>query len=251
MVKGAKFRLSGTSDYGNDYLMYAESNEIGRVDFENIELGTYELTETEAPSGYIKKSDAWTVKVDERSVASIYDGDAEESKNTSGYYTLINEPYHSIRFVKSSTYGDNIYLEGAEFSLTGVSDYGTSVEKTAVSGKAEDGGLVVFDGLEPGTYILKETKAPAEHDLNEKPYTVKVNKNGTFTIEGLEKVQFGTKSIAYSLLDNVENVDSKQDTLNIIDDVEENLTEEFQQKDTNKKTISLLDKMEQNADTES
>lgn len=251
MVKGAKFRLSGTSDYGNDYLMYAESNEIGRVDFENIELGTYELTETEAPSGYIKKSDAWTVKVDERGVASIYDGDAEESKNTSGYYTLINEPYHSIRFVKSSTYGDNIYLEGAEFSLTGVSDYGTSVEKTAVSGKAEDGGLVVFDGLEPGTYILKETKAPAEHDLNEKPYTVKVNKNGTFTIEGLEKVQFGTKSVAYSLLDNVENVDSKQDTLNIIDDVEENLTEEFQQKDTNKKTISLLDKMEQNADTES
>ena len=251
MVKGAKFRLSGTSDYGNDYLMYAESNEIGRVDFENIELGTYELTETEAPSGYIKKSDAWTVKVDERGVASIYYGDAEESKNTSGYYTLINEPYHSIRFVKSSTYGDNIYLEGAEFSLTGVSDYGTSVEKTAVSGKAEDGGLVVFDGLEPGTYILKETKAPAEHDLNEKPYTVKVNKNGTFTIEGLEKVQFGTKSVAYSLLDDIENVDSKQDTLNIIDDVEENLTEEFQQKDTNKKTISLLDKMEQNADTES
>lgn len=198
MVKNAKFRLSGTSDYGNDYLMYASSNEIGCVDFENVELGTYELSEIEAPSGYIQKKEPWTVKVDERGVASIYDNDKEESKNKTGYYTLINEPYHSIRFVKSSTYGDGIYLEGAEFSLTGVSDYGTSVDMTATSGKADDGGLVVFEGLEPGTYILKETKAPAEHDLNEKPYTVVVNKDGTFTIDGLEKIRFGSKAVQHN-----------------------------------------------------
>lgn len=198
MVKNAKFRLSGTSDYGNDYLMYASSNEIGRVDFENVELGTYELSEIEAPSGYIQKKEPWTVKVDERGIASIYDNDKEESKNKTGYYTLINEPYHSIRFVKSSTYGEGIYLEGAEFSLTGVSDYGTSIDMTATSGKADDGGLVVFEGLEPGTYILKETKAPAEHDLNEKPYTVVVNKDGTFTIDGLEKIRFGSKAVQHN-----------------------------------------------------
>ena len=194
MVQNAKFRLSGTSDYGNEYLMYAKSNEIGRVDFENVELGTYEFAEIEAPDGYIQKKDPWKVKVDERGVAVIYDGDTEETTNKAGYYTLINEPYHSVRFVKSSTYGDNIYLEGAEFSLTGISDYGTNVDMTAVSGKAEDGGLVVFTGLEPGTYTLKETKAPAEHDIDERPYTVVVKKDGTFTISGLNKIKFGSKA---------------------------------------------------------
>ena len=198
-VGDAKFRLSGTSDYGNDYLMYASSNEIGRVDFENLELGTYELVETEAPSGYIKKKDAWKVKVDERGVAILYDGDTEEPKNLAGVYRVVNEPYHSIRFVKSSSYGDNIYLEGAVFSLTGVSDYGTSVDMTATSGKAEDFGLVEFTGLEPGTYILKETQAPADHDIDTKPYTVKVKKDGTFTIDGLGKIKIGGSSSGKSV----------------------------------------------------
>lgn len=220
MVKNAKFRLSGTSDYGNDYLMYASSNEIGRVDFENVELGTYELSEIEAPSGYIQKKEPWTVKVDERGIASIYDNDKEESKNKTGYYTLINEPYHSIRFVKSSTYGEGIYLEGAEFSLTGVSDYGTSIDMTATSGKADDGGLVVFEGLEPGTYILKETKAPAEHDLNKKPYTVVVNKDGTFTIDGLEKIRFGSKAVQHN--DTAEDAGIAVDSGNITKNEDDN-----------------------------
>ena len=111
--------------------------------------------------------------------------------NGNGYYQIENEPYHTIRFLKSSTYGDNIYLEGAEFSLTGISDYGTSVNQTATSGKAEDGGLVVFSNLEPGTYTLRETKAPSGHYLDEKPYKVVIKKDGTFTIDGLDKIHFG------------------------------------------------------------
>lgn len=193
-VKGATFQLSGTSDYGNDYLLYATSNEIGYVSFENLELGTYELIETDAPYGYIQKKTPWKVKVDDRGVAILYDGDTEETKNTEGVYRVANEPYHSIRFVKSSTYGDNIYLEGAEFNLKGVSDYGTTVDMTETSGKAEDFGLVEFTGLEPGTYLLKETKAPAEHDIDDKTYTVIVRKDGTFTIEGLSKIQIGNSA---------------------------------------------------------
>lgn len=192
MVKDVKFRLSGTSDYGNDYLLYAVSGENGRVDFEDLELGTYELAETEVPDGIIKRKEPWKVKVDDRGVAVIYDGDEEVGKNKSGYYQIENEPYHSIRFVKSSTYGDGIYLEGAEFSLKGVSDYGTNVDMTATSASADDGGLVVFEGLEPGTYTLKETKAPKDHDLNEQPYTVVVKTDGTFIIDGLSKIKFGS-----------------------------------------------------------
>lgn len=238
-VKNAKFRLSGTSDYGNDYLLYETSGDIGRVYFENIELGTYELAEVEAPDGYIQKKEPWKVKVDERGVAVIYDGEKEEEKDTNGYYVVKNEPYHSIRFLKSSTYGDNIYLEGAEFSLTGISDYGTSVDKTAVSGKAEDGGLVVFDRLEPGTYILKETKAPEDHDLDEKPYTVVVKKDGTFTIDGLKKVRFGsgTKTISESIAENTAELEEKSLTENV--------------KITTKNDTNIMDELSKNTDTES
>ena len=122
--------------------------------------------------------------------------------------------------MKSSTYGEGIYLEGAEFSLTGVSDYGTSIDMTATSGKADDGGLVVFEGLEPGTYILKETKAPAEHDLNKKPYTVVVNKDGTFTIDGLEKIRFGSKAVQHN--DTAEDAGIAVDSGNITKNEDDN-----------------------------
>ena len=190
-VEGVVFKLSGTSEYDSEYTLYVKSNKIGRVSFKNIELGTYELKEVEAPEGYIKSKKTFTVKVDEAGKSTIYDGDKELSVNGNGYYQIENEPYHTIRFLKSSTYGDNIYLEGAEFSLTGISDYGTSVNQTATSGKAEDGGLVVFSNLEPGTYTLRETKAPSGHYLDEKPYKVVIKKDGTFTIDGLDKIHFG------------------------------------------------------------
>ena len=193
-VEGAVFKLSGVSDYGNEYTLYGTSNKIGRITFKNIELGTYDLVEVQAPDGYIKNSQKYSVKIDENNRAYIYDSDGNEiNANSNRLYQIENEPYHSVRFLKSSTYGENIYLEGAEFNLSGISDYGTSVNINAVSGRAEDGGLVVFDGLEPGTYTLKETKAPAGHYIDEKLYDVIVNKDGTFTIDGLEKVQFGNK----------------------------------------------------------
>ena len=193
-VEGAVFKLSGVSDYGNEYTLYGTSNKIGRITFKNIELGTYNLVEVQAPGGYIKNGQKYSVKIDENNRAYIYDSDGNEiNANSNRLYQIENEPYHSVRFLKSSTYGENIYLEGAEFNLSGISDYGTNVNMNAVSGRAEDGGLVVFDGLEPGTYTLKETKAPAGHYIDEKLYDVVVNKDGTFTIDGLEKVQFGNK----------------------------------------------------------
>lgn len=193
-VEGAVFKLSGVSDYGNEYTLYGTSNKIGRITFKNIELGKYDLVEVQAPDGYIKNGQKYSVNIDENNRAYIYDSDGNEiNANSNRLYQIENEPYHSVRFLKSSTYGENIYLEGAEFNLSGISDYGTSVNMNAVSGRAEDGGLVVFDGLEPGTYTLKETKAPAGHYIDEKLYDVVVNKNGTFTIDGLEKVQFGNK----------------------------------------------------------
>lgn len=86
-----------------------------------------------------------------------------------------------------------------------------------MSGKAEDGGLVIFDGLEPGVYTLKETKAPEGHYLDEKPYKVTLKKDGTFTIDGLKKVRFGsgTKTISESIAENTAELEEKSLTENV------------------------------------
>ena len=190
-LNGVEFLLTGTSDYGTDISMRAVSEgkngiaELGTVEFPDLEMGTYQLAETKTKSGYICSKTNWSVRVDERGIATIYESDGQEAeKDKLGTWKLMNEPYHKVTFVKTSTYGENNILAGAEFSLDGISDYGSNVSKTAVS---DTDGLVVFDGLEPGSYLLKETKAPADHELNTTIYPVKVEKDGTFTIDGLLK----------------------------------------------------------------
>lgn len=98
-------------------------------------------------------------------------------------YIVKDEPYHYIVFVKRSSY-DSSAVEGAEFSLKGTSDYGTAVDMTATS---DDIGEVRFNQLEPGTYVLVETKAPDGYELNTEQHIVKMNSDGTYTISGLSK----------------------------------------------------------------
>ena len=198
-LDGVVFRLSGTSEYGTDVLMYV-SSEKGRVTFANVEMGIYELVEAETIDGYIQNTAVWEMVIDANGNAALYETDGngnitgEVGRSRDYFYQVYNEPLHSFNFVKSSTYGTGIYVGGVEFTLTGISDYGTEVDQTAVSLPAEDFGLVTFDGLEPGTYSLQETSvenaddgSEREYQLNPKTYTVVIRKDGSFTIDGLSK----------------------------------------------------------------
>ena len=199
-INDVEFLLTGTSDYGNDVFQQASSegedagkNEAGEVTFNNLELGTYKLSETKTKEGYILSRTEWTVQVNESGMVILRNLDGSEvKKDTDSTYLITNEPLHSIRFIKTSTYGTNNYLEGAEFSLTGISDYGTNTDKTGVSG---NDGIITIKGLEPGTYQLKETKAPKNYELNTTIYTVVVKSNDDFTIDGLQTVTIGKAEI--------------------------------------------------------
>ena len=199
-INDVEFLLTGMSDYGNDVFQQAASegkdagkNDVGEVTFNNLELGTYKLSETKTKEGYILSRTEWTVQVNESGMVILRNPDGSEVKrDTDSTYTITNEPLHSIQFIKTSTYGTNNYLEGAEFSLTGISDYGTNTDKTGVSG---NDGIVTIKGLEPGTYQLKETKAPGNYELNTTIYTVVVKSNGGFTIDGLQKIKMGLAQI--------------------------------------------------------
>lgn len=199
-INDVEFLLTGTSDYGNDVFQQAasEGKEAGKYDagevlFSNVELGTYKLSETKTKDGYILSRTEWTVQVNESGMVILRNPDGSEVKrDTDSTYTITNEPLHSIRFIKTSTYGTNITLTGAEFSLTGISDYGTNTDESGVSGKD---GIVIINNLEPGTYQLRETKAPENYELNTTIYTVVVKNNGDFTIDGLQKITISSAQI--------------------------------------------------------
>ncbi len=201
-ICGAKFKLSGTSNYGTEVLKYEMSDEYGEVKFEDLEYGTYDLKEIETPEGYILNNQKYRVVVDEDSnydVLIVSDNDGEEvvkSVCEGRYYNIYNEPLHSFRLVKKDKYDDN-FIVGAKFRLVGMSDYGTQYDKEAQS---EVAGITIFEGLEPGTYILQETFVPEVTDtegniisykLDENKYIVNIDKLGNTTIEGLEKNENG------------------------------------------------------------
>lgn len=76
--------------------MYAASESDGLVQFQQLVAGTYTLTETQAPNGYVTPTTSWKVKVTADSnndlSAKIYqaDGTTELGKLTSGGYQIIN-----------------------------------------------------------------------------------------------------------------------------------------------------------------
>ena len=79
-------------------------------------------------------------------------------------------------------------IEGAVFSLKGISDYGNEINLTGIS---RSNGEILFSGLEPGVYILKETEVPEEYVLDPVERIVTVDRLGNTEISGLEIDEYG------------------------------------------------------------
>jgi len=202
-LRGAKFVLTGTSEYGTPTTMYATSGmtedgiqkQNGLVEFNNIEMGTYELREVVAPGisqngfDYIKNSNKYQVIVErsgDSAVVNIYllkeDGTKEALlPNNKGEVEITNERYHEFAIHKKSSYQD-APIDGVQFHLWGTSDNGTPVDMT----KTTVGGNLSFKGLEPGAYSLQETFAPEGYVKDDTVHGVVIDNLGNTTITGIE-----------------------------------------------------------------
>ncbi len=187
---GAVFLLKGISEYGNEVFLYAESGKDGKVLFENLELGKYEMMEVKAEEGYIPSDTKYSVICGEDGMVNMYekgkDGNEARLEQDAVYGEIIlnNEPLHSFYLLKQDAVNKEL-LEGAEFRISGKSLYGHFLEIEAITGK---NGVAEMSGLEPGTYLLEETKAPEKYKADEKKYLVKIEKDGTVGIEGLQMI---------------------------------------------------------------
>ena len=91
-LPGAQFTLTNDS---TKTTMYAASESDGLVQFQQLIAGTYTLTETQAPDGYVTPTKSWKVTVTANSgslSAKIYQTDSskELGKLASGEYQIIN-----------------------------------------------------------------------------------------------------------------------------------------------------------------
>lgn len=198
-VPGMVFKLSGTSDYGNNVVIFATSDRNGEVVFENVEKGKYVIKEvsSENPEYVINKDLIINVTIDDFGGMSFSGNDSEYYENQKVY----NERrFNSFRIRKIDKDNTSIWLEGAEFSLKGISAFGTNVDVVATS---DQNGIMSFENIERGTYTLKEVKAPENVTASGKKggnrnyikdpseYIVNIDKLGNVTIDGLT-VEDGT-----------------------------------------------------------
>ena len=193
-LTGATFSLKQTE--GGTISKIVTSSTAGKVDFGNLNHGTYTLTETSAPIGYKTSSGSWTVVVDgqAKTVTVTASGGAVAftGSQTAGWKLDNDAKTLPFSFLKVDAADAAKTLDGAEFSLKGMAGTAEAkaVNKTVTS---ETDGKVDFGDLYEGTYTLTETASPYDYEPVGTTWTVKAD-----TTTGTVGVTADSSSFSYS-----------------------------------------------------
>ena len=178
-LAGAVFKLklvegSGTA-YSTVKQMYAISDDKGRVSFEDVPYGVYELSEVIAPEGYVRSNDTYYV--------SIGDAVAEGKKIDSVPNPWTNSRKEKEFTVKKVSADGGELLNGAVFQV--LDEDNNPIEDKIITTNGGSGKIT----LPLGRYYLKETVAPEGYELNEEliPFEVTTNGRNTVTVKNTPK----------------------------------------------------------------
>lgn len=158
-------------------LGYVTSDTTGRLKFNGLFPGIYELKETKAPNGYQLDTASHLVRIARNGSIEI-DGIALTDFRLND--TAIPVSVYPFRFIKYDS-ATGRPLAGASFRLSN----GMTVTSDA-------DGIVDFKGLPAGTYTLIEIDVPERYQINTTPQTVVISETGQITVNGtaLESVTF-------------------------------------------------------------
>ena len=173
-LAGAIFTLTGGSQ---NITTQMTTNGFGLVEFDNLAYGTYILTETRAPAGYVPSNRTWTITIDGTTNEIIYLGNRYASYTLRVPNTRAVPGEFTLTKVDSAT---NAPLSGAEFTLTGGNPY------MALDGTSAANGTVTFAGLNPGNYTLTETAAPYGYMVTTATRQISVGFDGVVTMGGTD-----------------------------------------------------------------
>lgn len=192
-LKGATFVLI---DSDNNKI-YRTSDQNGEISFDNLAPGKYTLKEYRSPEGFTKSTKEWNVTVYSdgnvriTSTSVIGGGESYTGKDTINI-PVTNKPVGQDFLVyKKDKEGNR--LSGAEFTLTKQVKEG-EVTPESIKGTSDKNGVVRFENLEDGTYVLEESKAPDGYKKLDKKWVLVVD-NGTKKIYTYSKNTKEIKSI--------------------------------------------------------
>ncbi|MBC1921513.1 SpaA isopeptide-forming pilin-related protein [Listeria grayi] len=165
-LQGAEFKLTDAD--GKTLRENLTTNADGILKVSDLALGSYNLVETKAPTGYILDDSPVKFTI----TADNYDTTIDLTKANT-------EMKGSVQLTKVDSMDPAKTLQGAEFKL--IDKDGLSVKEGLTTDK--EGKLAVKD-LSLGSYSLVETKAPSGYQLDQSPVNFSITAdNYTQTIQ--------------------------------------------------------------------
>ena len=150
-----------------------KTDSAGKIIVPDLTEGTYIVSETIAPDGYILNEIPKTVVVVSGKITTV---------------EFANKPYSGIEIIKTDSITHRP-LSNATFEIMRDNGEKIGIYKTDISGK------IVVSDLTEGTYIVSETIAPNGYTLDEIPKTVIVKSGKLTTVEFLNRPYSGIEII--------------------------------------------------------
>jgi len=147
-LQGAEFEIRTMADA---LIVRVTTNNNGVAIVPQIEAGTYQVLEVRAPEGFVLDSVAQIVTVEPGETATL---------------RFVNHREPSVIIEKVDTEGNP--LANAEFEIR-------TLDGALISrGVTNQGGMLIFTGLEPGAFEITETRAPAGFVITEPSRAIQV-----------------------------------------------------------------------------
>lgn len=206
--------LSGSGNTEEILYKTVTSDENGDIDFGILPDGTYRLEETDAPTDYVKPSGSWNIQVTKPAnpssvpyegitITNIVGNDNVEpptfiqkaagSEQVMTYFLTNEREGTDFSFTKVNDKvrddsGALMILKGAQFKLymsSGESPGTLVTEESIAAGDwtlldeqtTGDDGVIEYEKLEDGNYMLVETKAPLGYETPYGQWLIVISKN--------------------------------------------------------------------------